>query len=505
MSSTAVIQADTAPIRACTVARDVQKFDLLIEDMEAELGEAWGDLTFQDARVFFSQPEAKFLEFVAIAIDEEDEVNLAAIADLIDTANSHALKVILIAEEVSPIALHQLLKLGAKEFAPYPLPEGALHDAIERLRAPDVANAGSAPQQQGMAKTSGGNRDGVIVTVHGLAGGVGATTLAINLAWELANIEPKKPVKVCILDLDLQFGSVATYLDLPRREAVYELLSDTESMDNDSFMHALGTYNDKLGVLTAPSDILPLDIIGPADIERLLKHATENFDYVVVDMPTTIVQWTETVLAASHVYLTPLELDMRSAQNTLRMVRALKSEDLPVEKLRYVLNRAPKFTDLSGKSRVKRMGESLDIEIDLLMPDGGKPVVQSGDHGVPLLDTAAKNPLRKEIQQARAVDPQTQYRGRRRRQQDKNERGPAQCFLATKSLEPRPHSRWQTAGNGSPPNPPPRQSRIRAMPRLVLARRGDASDKEKQAQGTHRRNQGRAAQEPAGQPEPVCP
>lgn len=398
MSSNTAIQSDPAPLLACTVARDVQKFDLLIEDMETELGEAWGDLTFQDAKVFFAQPEAEHLEFVAIAIDEEDEVNLAGIADLIDSAKSHNLKVILIAEEVSPIALHQLLKLGAKEFAPYPLPEGALHDAIERLRAPEPANHMAAPQNGGIPKIPGGNKDGVIVTVHGLAGGVGATTLAVNIAWELANIEKKKPTRVCLLDLDLQFGSVATFLDLPRREAVYELLSDTESMDNDAFLQALGHYNDKLSVLTAPADILPLDMIGPADIERILKFASANFDYVIIDMPTTIVQWTETVLSASHVYLAPLELDMRSAQNTLRMVRALKSEDLPYEKLRFVLNRCPKFTDLSGKSRVKRMAESLDIEIEVLMPDGGKPAVQSTDHGVPLLDSAAKNPLRKEIQ-----------------------------------------------------------------------------------------------------------
>jgi len=397
MSSSAVLQSDPEPLLACTVARDVQKFDLLIEDMETELGESWGDLSFHDARVFFTQPEAKFLEFVAIAIDEEDEGNLAAIADLIDTANHHNLKVILIAEEVSPIALHQLLKLGAKEFAPYPLPEGALHDAIERLRAPEPSML-PAPSEDGPAKAPGGNRDGVIVTVQGLAGGVGATTLAVNLAWELANVKSKKPVKVCLLDLDLQFGSVATFLDLPRREAVYELLSDTESMDNDAFLQALGSYNENLSVLTAPADILPLDMIGPEDIERLLQYSTANFDYVVIDMPTTIVQWTETVLSASHVYLTPLELDMRSAQNTLRMVRALKSEDLPYEKLRFVMNRAPKFTDLSGKSRVKRMAESLDIEIELMMPDGGKPVVQSGDHGVPLKETASKNLLRKEIQ-----------------------------------------------------------------------------------------------------------
>ncbi|MDJ0628639.1 MAG: AAA family ATPase [Rhodobacter sp.] len=397
MTVSTAMQTDPAPIQACTVARDVQKFDLLIEDMETELGENWGDLNFADARVFFTQPDAKYLEFVAIAIDEQDEVNLAVIADLIETANSNGLKVILIAENVSPIALHQLLKLGAREFAPYPLPEGTLHDAIERLRAPEPTEQISASLHAGLAHAGRSDRNGVIVTVHGLAGGVGATTLAVNLAWELANIDKKKPVKVCLIDLDLQFGSIATYLDLPRRELVYELLSDTSAMDTESFLQALDCFNDKLHVLTAPADILPLDLIGPEDIQRLLDIATSNFDYVVVDMPTTIVQWTESVLSESHVYLAPLELDMRSAQNTLRMVRALKGEDLPFEKLRYVLNRAPKFTDLNGKSRVKRMAESLDIVIDLLMPDGGKPAVQSCDHGLPLAETAAKNPLRKEI------------------------------------------------------------------------------------------------------------
>jgi pilus assembly protein CpaE len=144
--------------------------------------------------------------------------------------------------------------------------------------------------------------------------------------------------------------------------------------------------------------MLPLDLIGPDDIARLLDMARSHFDYVVVDMPSTVVQWTETVLNAAHVYFAPLELDMRSAQNALRFIRALKAEDLPVDKLRFVLNRAPKFTDLSGKSRVKRLAESLDIKIDVQLSDGGKTVVLACDHGTPLANSAAKSPLRKEIQ-----------------------------------------------------------------------------------------------------------
>ena len=63
------------------------------------------------------------------------------------------------------------------------------------------------------------------MVVHGLAGGTGSTTVAVNLAWERANVDKKNPPSVCLLDLDLQYGSVATFLDLPRRDAVFEVLS----------------------------------------------------------------------------------------------------------------------------------------------------------------------------------------------------------------------------------------------------------------------------------------
>jgi pilus assembly protein CpaE len=150
-------------------------------------------------------------------------------------------------------------------------------------------------------------------------------------------------------------------------------------------------------VLTAPAEMLPLDLLAPEDVDRVISVARANFDYVIIDMPSTVVQWTEAVLSQAHVYFATFELDMRSAQNTLRMIRALKDEELPVSKLRYVLNRAPKFTDLNGKSRVKRLAESLDITIEVMLSDGGKQVVQAGDHGVPLAESAPKNPLRKEI------------------------------------------------------------------------------------------------------------
>jgi len=391
MTSSAMKQPDPSPIVACTISRDVRNFDLLIEDMETSLGESWGDLGFPEALAFLKQSDADNLEFVAIAIDETDEERLVMIGEIIKLAGTRGVKVILIADDVSPASLHQLLRTGADEFVPYPLPENELQAAIDRLRKP-------APQAESVANApSATEDDGVLLGVHGLAGGTGATTLAVNLAWELANLDKDHAPRVCILDFSLQFGSVSTFLDLPRREAVYEMWSDTETMDEDIFKQALVSYEDKLWVLTAPPEVLPLDLISPDDVSRVVDQARRHFDYVIVDMPATLVQWTETVLTASQIYFVTLEMDMRSAQNTLRLKRALKAEDLPLERVRFCVNRAPKFTDLNGKARIKRMAESLEIGIELQLPDGGKAVQQGADHGLPLAVSAPKNPLRKEI------------------------------------------------------------------------------------------------------------
>ncbi|MCC5975767.1 MAG: AAA family ATPase, partial [Rubellimicrobium sp.] len=361
MSRNAALQPEPQPIVACTISRDVQNFDLLIEDMEAALGETWGDLSFAEALAFLEQPDAGQLEFVAIALDSEDETDLSLIIDIIAAAKMQSIKVILITEDVSPAALHQLLREGGDEFVPYPLPEGELARAIERVTAP-APELPIAPEIRNTLKPTG-DRSGVVIPVYGMAGGTGATTLAINLAWELTQVSKDDAPRVCLVDLGLQYGSVATYLDLPRREAVIEMLSDTESMDSEVFMQSLLTYNQKLHVLTSPGEMVPLDLVNSTDVERLIEMARVNFDYVIIDMPPVIVEWSEAVLQAAHICFATLELDMRSAQNTLKLKRALQAESLPFNKFRFLLNRAPRVADLDGKRRVKRRGQTLGMAL----------------------------------------------------------------------------------------------------------------------------------------------
>lgn len=383
---------DDPMIKACTVCRNVQNFDLLIEDMEAEFPNTWGELGFVETIAFLDDPESSSLELLAIALDDEDESQINLIRVIIERAAAKSIRVLLIAESLSPILLHQLLRAGADDFVPYPLPENALHDSVVRLK--------SARRASGAASASNvaSGRNGAVFAVQSIAGGAGATTFAVNLAWELCLTKKGAAAPtVCILDFDFQTGSVSTYLDLPRTEKVYELLSQTSSMDRDAFFAALQTFQEKLKVLTAPSDMLPLDLLSPDEIDRLVSTARDSFDFVVIDMPRTIVHWTETVLSASDLYFALIELDMRSAQNTLRLVRAMKADGLSVEKFRFLLNRAPRFTDLGGKSRAKRMAESLGITIETYIPDGGIQVRDANDHGLPLCEFAPKNPVAKEI------------------------------------------------------------------------------------------------------------
>jgi pilus assembly protein CpaE len=400
MASVAIHETLPSALVACTVTRDVQEFEFLIDEMENEFGESWGDVSFEDALLFLGQDDSDNVQFMVVAVNSADEGDVERICAIVAAGKGKGIKVILLADEIGPIALHKFMRSGADDFLPYPPPDQALQDAIDRLSAKPVEPAAPVPMAQAAptpVARAPSDRNGVVLPVHGLSGGVGATTFAVNLAVEMAALAAKDGQRVCLLDFDFQFGNVATYLDLPRREAVMDLLAEAAVADDAIFLAAMQTYRDGLNVLTSPVDMMPLEIVTALDIGHLIDMAQANFDYVIIDMPTTIVSWTEAVLSRAHVYFGLLELDLRNAQNILRLVRALKAEGLPHEKLRFALNRAPRFTDLSAKSRVKRMAESLDISLELQLSDGTAAVTHANDQGLPLVESAPKNPLRKDI------------------------------------------------------------------------------------------------------------
>jgi pilus assembly protein CpaE len=381
----------TNPVELYAVADNFELFDGVSGDLDAEFGaDGWASITHAEAARLLASGLPPELTEVIITVDAADEGRVAEISALVGTVKKLGVPVILLLKDVGPVASHALMRAGADDFLPYPTPEGALLDTLQRLR--DRVAVTSAP-----AAVAG--RDGMILPVYSMSGGAGGTTFAVNLAWELAIDRRKTNQRVCLLDFDFQFGSVSTYLDMPRQEALMELLSSggPGGIERDALAAAFSSYKRKLSVMTAPTDAMPMDIISSEEVERVLTLASAAFDFVVIDMPHTLTNWTETVLSKAETFFAVTQIDMRSAQNTLRFLRLLKSEDLALEKLEFVMNRAPGFADVGGKGRVKRMAESLGIEYGFMLPDGGKQVTQACDHGQPLAEYARGNAMRKEI------------------------------------------------------------------------------------------------------------
>ena len=124
----ALLKAKAKELEAYAVARNVEKFDLLIEDMNNEFADSWAPLSFEEATDELNGGKLDSLEFVIVGIDRQDEEDLAPVARFIRFSKKLGVAVILIANDLTPMGLHQLMRLGADDFAPYPLPDGALHD-----------------------------------------------------------------------------------------------------------------------------------------------------------------------------------------------------------------------------------------------------------------------------------------------------------------------------------------------------------------------------------------
>ncbi len=375
---------------AVVVFAEASASEALASHLDAALGTGnWQATVLKQAQTAIHNVAEDGGEFLIIGVTSEVEAELTRSRELIAEAKLSGLKVILLAESLSPSSMHSLMRAGADDFAPLPLPASALKESIKRLRAEASTPFGAAA-----------SRNGAVFAVYGAAGGVGATTFCVNLAWETALEVAKKGGQVALLDLNFQYGTVATYLDLPRREAIYELLSDTSTLDEEGFGQALTTYDKRMAVLTAPMDVLPYDIIGADDIGTILSLARTNYDYIFVDMPQALTHWSDMVLTECEQFFALMESDMRSAQNMLRFLRTVKAEDLPYEKIHVCLNRAPGFSDLNGKSRARRLEQSLGVEFAHRLPDGGRQVVVACDQGAPLAKAAKNNALRKEIRKA---------------------------------------------------------------------------------------------------------
>jgi pilus assembly protein CpaE len=269
--------------------------------------------------------------------------------------------------------VRRLLRDGVADFIPQPIDHA---EVLDVLRSAD--HKARLRQQRSPAR-------GRVLTFSRATGGAGATTLAVNVAHALARPRRRPQAKVCLVDLDLQFGAVALQLDLHPTTGLFDMAQARQSFDPSLFARSLVEHRSGLRVLTSPSAPISLEALRPPVVNALLELARVEFDYVVVDLPRALTNWTETVLSHSDlVYLVtqPNLPAVWQLRRLLDIIQEFKLEDLTVQ---LALNRLQGSFWRAGAER-RQAEKALGRPFDYCIADQFDVLIDAANRGAPVLD-----------------------------------------------------------------------------------------------------------------------
>jgi pilus assembly protein CpaE len=232
---------------------------------------------------------------------------------------------------------------------------------------------------------------GIVIGVFSPKGGVGKTTIATNIAIGLGKVAP---MGVVIVDLDLQFGDVASGLYLTPEHTVTDAVSASASQDSLVLKAFLTVHPSSIYALCAPRTPVEADSITPQQVSRLIGQLAEQFQYVVIDTAPGL---PEVGLAAMEqctdvVWVSAMDVpSIRGLRSGLEILRRL---DLLPETRHVVLNMADAKSGLSVQDVEATIGAPVDVSIPR-----SKAVAYSTNRGIPVLQDGRRDPAVKGLRQ----------------------------------------------------------------------------------------------------------
>jgi pilus assembly protein CpaE len=274
--------------------------------------------------------------------------------------------------------LRRSMLAGAREFLVKPFSSDELTASIRQVNAREREKAGRAVVVAA-AKAQEQAGEGQVVAVFSPKGGVGRTTIAVNLAVAAASELGKK---VTLVDASFQFGDVAVLLNLnPKDKSMAELVpeieagGDPDSVETFTLNHSSGTR-----VLLAPPSPEMAELITPAGFKRVIEILRQRNDLVVVDCAAWFNDITLGILDLADVVLTLLTLEITSIKN-IRLFLEVAEQLGYAHKVRLVLNRA----DTTLGIRVADVEHSIGRKVDHTIVSDGRAVVYALNRGVPFV------------------------------------------------------------------------------------------------------------------------
>ena len=275
--------------------------------------------------------------------------------------------------------LRRSMLAGAREFLVKPFSSDELTASIRQVNAREREKAGRAVVVAAAAKAQEQAGEGQVVAVFSPKGGVGRTTIAVNLAVAAASELGKK---VTLVDASFQFGDVAVLLNLnPKDKSMAELVPEIEAGgDPDSVEKFTLNHSSGIRVLLAPPSPEMAELITPAGFKRVIEILRQQNDLVVVDCAAWFNDITLGILDLADVVLTLLTLEITSIKN-IRLFLEVAEQLGYSHKVRLVLNRA----DTTLGIRVADVEHSIGRKVDHTIVSDGRAVVYALNRGIPFV------------------------------------------------------------------------------------------------------------------------
>jgi pilus assembly protein CpaE len=274
--------------------------------------------------------------------------------------------------------LRRSMLAGAREFLVKPFSSDELTASIRQVYSREKEKAGRAVIAQA-ARTQDPTEEGQVVAVFSPKGGVGRTTIAVNLAVAAASELGKK---VTLVDGSFQFGDVAVLLNLnPKDKSMAELVPELEQgRDPDSVETFTQTHSSGIRVLLAPPSPEMAELITPALVKHVIGVLRQHSELVVIDCAAWFNDTLLGILDLADIVLTVLTLEITSIKNT-RLFLEVAEQLGYSHKIRLVLNRA----DTTLGIRVADVEHSIGRKVDHTIVSDGRAVVYALNRGVPFV------------------------------------------------------------------------------------------------------------------------
>jgi pilus assembly protein CpaE len=323
-------------------------------------------------------------DVVLMDINMPDMDGIAATEQL--AAAAPAAAVVMMSVQGEADYLRRSMLAGAREFLVKPFSSDELTASIRQVSARErdkqsrmavTAVAAAGGPASTMARSSEAGEPGLIVAVFSPKGGVGRTTIAVNLAVAAATELGKK---VVIMDGSFQFGDVGVLLNLnPKSKSIADLIPELDAGDLESIDTFLINHTAGIRVLLAPPSPETAEMITASGVKKVLERLRADHDLVVVDCTSYFNDTTLAILDAADVILTVLSLEITSVKNMRLFLEVAEQLGYESGKVRLVLNRA----DSALGIRLADVEHSIGRKVDETVVSDGRSVVYALNRGVP--------------------------------------------------------------------------------------------------------------------------